>query len=74
MNPESDWRALSNYMARSMDIERGEELDCAFDVLSPSSSWNSLSGKDLSYISIKLQSWFCAKLTSQLPWLSALYI
>jgi len=37
MSPESEWRALSNCMARSKDIERGEELDCAFDVLSPSS-------------------------------------
>lgn len=53
---------------------KGWRTGLCFWCIIPFFPWNSLSGKDLSYIYIKLQSWFWAKLTLQLPWLSALSI
>ena len=35
MSPESEWGALTNYMAKDTDTERVDELDCTFDVLYP---------------------------------------
>lgn len=33
MSPESEWGALTNYMAKDADTERVDELDCTFDKL-----------------------------------------